>query len=140
MSTGKIIGYIIGGLALLGAIALIGFGIIYVMASTDPNTGLSSWRTAGIILSCVGLIVGAGGVGIILYTIRRSGDDKPAPPPEQKVTLEIDLSGDVSLEQFKCENCGGALSPDNVSMIAGAPTVNCPYCGATYQITEEPKW
>jgi hypothetical protein len=27
-----------------------------------------------------------------------------------------------------------------VTMIAGAPTVECPYCGTTYQLTEEPKW
>jgi uncharacterized Zn-finger protein len=25
-------------------------------------------------------------------------------------------------------------------MMAGAPVVTCPYCQATYQLTEEPKW
>ena len=27
-----------------------------------------------------------------------------------------------------------------ITLVAGAPTVTCPYCGVTYQITEEPKW
>jgi len=41
---------------------------------------------------------------------------------------------------MNCKNCGGALKADNVKMLAGAPTVACPYCGTTYQLTEEPKW
>jgi hypothetical protein len=53
--------------------------------------------------------------------------------------------------------CGGALSvlfgfgliwfasqrmtkAENIKMLAGAPTVECPYCGTTYQLVEEPKW
>ena len=35
---------------------------------------------------------------------------------------------------------GGALTADNIKMVAGAPMVVCPYCGTTYQLTEEPKW
>jgi hypothetical protein len=58
----------------------------------------------------------------------------------QNVTLKIDLSGDVNLDTLKCQNCGGTLAPENVKMVAGAPVVTCPYCGTTYQLTEEPKW
>jgi transcription elongation factor Elf1 len=59
---------------------------------------------------------------------------------EQKVTYDVQLSGDVQLEKFQCQNCGGSLSSKNVSMIAGAPTVTCPYCGVVYQLEEKPKW
>jgi len=46
----------------------------------------------------------------------------------------------VNLEKLTCRNCGGALSSENVRMLAGAPVVECPFCGTSYQLTEEPKW
>lgn len=52
----------------------------------------------------------------------------------------VDLSGEVKINAMTCKKCGGSLSADNVTMLAGAPVVTCPYCGASYQITEEPKW
>ncbi|MBK5109367.1 MAG: hypothetical protein JJE12_14630 [Anaerolineales bacterium] len=56
------------------------------------------------------------------------------------MTLNIDLPSNVELDKFKCESCGGVLSPENVEMVAGAPVVSCPYCGTTYQLKEDPKW
>jgi uncharacterized Zn-finger protein len=56
------------------------------------------------------------------------------------VTLKVDLPGNVRLDSLKCKSCGGALSADNIKMVAGAPVVDCPYCHTTYQMTEEPKW
>jgi hypothetical protein len=41
---------------------------------------------------------------------------------------------------MNCKHCGGALSTDNIKMVAGAPVVSCPYCNSTYQLSEEPKW
>jgi hypothetical protein len=63
--------------------------------------------------------------------------------PRQSTTTvvqKIDLSGDVKLQEMTCRSCGGSLSKDSVSVKAGAVFVNCPYCGAAYQIEEEPKW
>ena len=57
-----------------------------------------------------------------------------------KVRPEIDLPGATKIEAMQCKNCGGALTPDNVKMVAGAPVVSCPFCGTSYQLTEEPKW
>jgi transcription elongation factor Elf1 len=57
-----------------------------------------------------------------------------------EIVQRIDLSGDVDLEKFTCQNCGGALTSDNIKMVAGAPVVSCPYCGTSYQLSEEPKW
>jgi len=56
------------------------------------------------------------------------------------VVQKIDLSGDVSVEEMTCRTCGGTLSQESVAVRAGAVFVKCPYCGASYQLEEEPKW
>jgi len=56
------------------------------------------------------------------------------------VVQKIDLSGDVNLQDMTCRQCGGSLGKDSVAVKAGAVFVNCPYCGAAYQLEEEPKW
>ena len=61
-------------------------------------------------------------------------------PSVTTVVQKIDLSGDVKLANLTCRSCGGTLSKESVAVKAGAVFVNCPYCGAAYQIEEEPKW
>jgi len=63
-------------------------------------------------------------------------------PQQTEVThvQKIDVTGDVHLEQMKCQSCGGSLGKDNLIVKAGAIFVDCPYCGASYQIEEAPKW
>ncbi len=61
-------------------------------------------------------------------------------PSITTVVQKIDLSGDVKLQDLVCRACGGALNKESVAVKAGGIFVNCPYCGATYQIEEEPKW
>jgi hypothetical protein len=56
------------------------------------------------------------------------------------VVQKIDLSGDVSLQNLVCRQCGATLSQKSVSVKAGAVFVQCEFCGAAYQIEEEPKW
>lgn len=106
------------------------FGVLNLLAafSTETENQIGTLIT-GFLLSGVGL-------AIVWFANRKSG----AEAGEQNVTLNIDLSGDVNLEEFQCNNCGGNLSPENVHMLAGAPTVECPHCGTIYQITEKPKW
>ncbi len=53
---------------------------------------------------------------------------------------QIDLSGDVSLEEIRCRSCNAPLSKDEIDVKAGAILVQCDHCGATYQFEEEPKW
>jgi len=79
------------------------------------------------------VLLGAAGVLVYLTRVRPKHE-------ETTVVQKIDLSGDVNLEQMKCRSCGGTLSKDSIEIKAGAIFVNCPYCGATYQIEEEPKW
>ena len=62
--------------------------------------------------------------------------------PEKTTTVvqKIDLSGDVNLQEMTCRGCGGSLGKESVTVKAGAVFVNCQYCGAAYQLEEEPKW
>jgi Na+/melibiose symporter-like transporter len=121
MSAGRIIAYIAAAILIL-------FGVLFIWATFSPE-GQIGWLVVGII--SVGI-----GFGLIWLASRQ----KPAPAGTQEVNLKIDLSGDVNLESMKCRTCGGTLTSGNIKMVAGAPFVSCPYCGSTYQLTEEPKW
>ncbi len=99
------------------------FGFMFVVGSQGQ-----------VIRIVVGLILFAA-AGVLIYLTR------VRPKREEHTHIQkIDLSGDVHLEQLKCRSCGGALSNDNLEVKAGAIFVECPYCGASYQIEEAPKW
>lgn len=121
MKAGKLIGYI-------AAAIFIFFGILFVWGAFSEQ-GNPSWILVGLI----GIGAGFGLIWLVSRATRKAGD-----PGE--LIQRIELSGDVDLETLQCRNCGGALSAENITMVAGAPVVNCPYCGTSYQLTEEPKW
>lgn len=56
------------------------------------------------------------------------------------VRHELELTGDMSLENLKCRQCGASLSPESTSLRAGTVFVSCPYCHSDYQMEEAPKW
>ena len=101
MSALKIIAYI-------AAAIFIFFGILFVWGAFSPN-GSPGWIPVGVISILAGF-------GLIWLASRQ----KPT-PEDTEVTLNIDLSGDVSLDEFKCQSCGGSLTAENVKMVAGAP-------------------
>ena len=84
----------------------------------------------------IGIIMIAIGSGIMMIVTRKSKEEKAA----KNVTYNIDLGGEIKANKLVCEKCGGPLSKNDITLVSGAPTVTCPYCGVTYQITEEPKW
>lgn len=110
----------------------LGLGGFIYLGSTVGNP---EWVPLASTLMCVGGLAVPGGIGALIYAVRKTKQDTA-----QNVTLKVDLPGETKIEQMKCRSCGGSLKADNVKMIAGAPTVECPYCGTTYQLTEEPKW
>lgn len=127
--------YVGAGILFLIGICLFVYGVFSVIGSTSAQ-GDASWMTFGIAFACIGALFLGGGIGVGIWAARTKGADAPA----QNITYKVDLPAQTKIEQMKCRNCGGSLKADNVKMIAGAPTVECPFCGTTYQLTEEPKW
>jgi hypothetical protein len=123
MSTGKIIGYISAAIVLF-------FGVIWLLSAFSAET----LNPGGRLL--VGGILVVIGLGIIVAIRLR----EPKPKQEVVVRQQIDFGGDVDMEALKCESCGAQLDKSAISLEEGAVMVTCPYCDATYQIVEEPKW
>jgi hypothetical protein len=121
MSAIKIIAYIASAI-------LIFFGVLFI------------WSAFGTREQPGNLVIGIITAGIGFVIIYFAGRISPPASQPQNVTLKVDLPANVAMDTLKCKSCGGALSPENISMVAGAPVVKCPYCGTTYQLTEEPKW
>ncbi len=116
-------------IAYIAAAIFIFFGVLFVWGAFSPE-GSTGWIPVGLISIVVGF-------GLIWFASR----SKPAAAGGgANITYKIDLPADVNAETLQCKSCGGALNADNITMVAGAPVVNCPYCGTSYQLTEEPKW
>lgn len=133
---GRTLMYVGAGILFLMGLCLVGYGALNVVGSTSAQ-GNSGWLSFGIVFAIVGVLFLAGGVGLIWLGSRKIGT---AEAGAQQVVMKIDLPGDTKISQMKCQSCGGAITSDDVKMMAGAPVVTCPYCQATYQLTEEPKW
>ncbi len=124
--------YVGAGVLFLVGLCILGFAGITLYGSTAPN-GQANWVTTGVILGIFGLLMLAGGAGMVVAAQRGT-------KTEIVQQVKIDLPADTKVEQMTCKNCGGALKPENIKMVMGAPVVECPYCGTSYQLTEEPKW
>ncbi len=118
----RIIAYIAAGI-------LIFFGVLFIWGAFGATGGGFAWVLIGVISVLIGF-------GLIFWASRR----KPGPAAGDNVTYKIDLPANVSMDTMKCKSCGGAIGPDNITMVNGAPVVTCPYCHTTYQLTEDPKW
>jgi hypothetical protein len=106
------------------AAVLAAFGVMFVVSGAHGQP----------LQIVVGVILLAAAAALIWLALQQ---------PKASVTTvvqKIDLSGDVKLKDLTCRACGGTLGKESVAVKAGAVFVNCQYCGATYQIEEEPKW
>ena len=124
--------YVGAGILFLIGICLLGYGALSVIGSTS-SSGSPNWLTYGLGFGCVGALFLAGGAALIYASIRGT-------KTEVIQQVKVDLPANTKVEQMTCKNCGGVLKPDDIKMVNGAPMVVCPYCGTTYQLTEEPKW
>lgn len=104
------------------------FGVLFIWgAFGDPFD--ASQLVIGFIMIVIGSV-------IMIIVTRKSKTEKA----QKNVTYNIDLGGKTSTAKLVCEKCGAPLGKDDITLVAGVPTVSCPYCGVTYQIVEEPKW
>ncbi len=115
--------------AFIGAGILIFFGAFMMIGATSAKANSPiGFLLIGILFIAVGLV-------IVFFAARR----KPV-APTTNVTLNVDLPGNVAMDEIKCKSCGGVLSSKDIALVQGAPMVTCPYCHTVYQMTEEPKW
>jgi hypothetical protein len=120
-------------IAIIAGITLIFFGILFIWAAFGEVFN-SGWLVTGLI----SVLIGFGLIAISGLVGRQKA--ATASGAGENVTLKIDLPANVNLDTLKCKSCGGALTTDNIQMVAGAPVVTCPYCNTVYQLKEEPKW
>jgi predicted Zn finger-like uncharacterized protein len=119
-------------ITILGGIAvgiLFFFAVIFALASS--YSGLTaqvaqSRLVTSLILFIIGLSIVVG-----IYFVTR----KP-----KTVIQRLEVSGQMKATQIKCPNCGGSINTDQIKIVSGVPYVKCPYCGTTFEVTEEPKW
>ena len=133
---GKTIGYGVAGIVAVVGCILIGVGAIYLCSASAPGVDIGSRVMVAVGLLLVGIILMGVGVAIV-WVVRTRG-----PAPIQQITqqLELEMPGDVTADKLKCQSCGVELGKDSASLVQGAVMIKCPYCGSTYQLTEEPKW
>jgi hypothetical protein len=124
MRAGKVI-------ALIVAIILLVWGFLMTLGAFSYTPAKSSWIIFGLIFI---------GIGAALFFLALRKPKGAISAEGTSTTYKIDLPGNVKLDTIKCKSCGGALTSDNIKMVAGAPVVTCPFCHTTYQLTEEPKW
>ena len=112
-------------IAVLGAIAvavLFFFSVIFALASAyDPQR---------LITSALLFIIGIAIVFGIYFTTR-----KP-----KTIIQRLEVSGQMKAALIKCPNCGGSVDANLIKIVSGVPYATCPYCGTTFEVTEEPKW
>ena len=133
------IGLLVMGLIFLCVGGVLGaFGALYLLAAHAEDAVNPGARLGmGIGMLVLGLLIwSAAAVGAFLAWRRMQ------PKPEQKVTIQqqVELTGDIELTSLSCEKCNATLDKSAIAVKEGAIFVACPYCGAAYQIVEEPKW
>ncbi len=112
----KLVSYLLAiGLGLLGLLFVIAAG----QGATLPRLAIGALLMSG--------------AGVVVYLTR-------VRPVQNTQHVQVHLSGDVSLENLVCKQCGGELSRKSIKLMVGTVFITCEYCGAEYQLEEAPKW
>ena len=100
------------------------FGVLFIWGSFGTPFDSSS-LIIGIITTVLGLYL------LYLWTKSRTKVEN---------VYKIDLPGKINIQTHTCSQCGSPLNPNDFKMVNGTPTVHCDYCGAVYEVAEDPKW
>jgi DNA-directed RNA polymerase subunit RPC12/RpoP len=114
-------------ITVLGAIAVavvFFFAVIFALAASVQAT-LTRLVTSGI-LFVIGIAIIVG----IYYANR-----KP-----KTIIQRLEVSGKMAAASIKCPNCSASVDTSRIKIVSGVPYATCPYCGTTFEVTEEPKW
>jgi len=119
----RIAGYVLAGILVL-------FGILFILASTDPqNADQGGVFFVGIVL----VLAGLGLIALIRWKM-------PAPVTRMEIHQQLELAGDKKMEQLKCNNCGATLDAQSIKVTGVTVLVSCPYCKSAYELREQPRW
>jgi DNA-directed RNA polymerase subunit RPC12/RpoP len=113
---------------ILGAIAiavLFFFGIIFAW-STGADISIELKATRLIIAAMLFIV----GFGIAYYVTK-----KPT-----TIIQKLEVSGQMKAVPIRCPNCSASVDANQIKIVSGVPYATCPYCGQTFEVTEEPKW
>jgi DNA-directed RNA polymerase subunit RPC12/RpoP len=113
----------------LGSVAIaffLFFGVIFAWSSS--YNGLTQ-ETANTRLLIAGMLFVVA-LGIAYYITRSS----------KTIVQKLEVSGDMKAVAIKCPHCSGSIDADAIKVVQGVPYATCPYCGHTFEVTEEPKW
>lgn len=114
-------------ITLLGGIAVavvFFFAVIFALASSVQATLTRLITSVFLFVIGIAIIVG------IYYTTR-----KP-----KTVIQRLEVSGQMKATSIKCPNCSASVDANRIKIVSGVPYSTCPYCGTTFEVTEEPKW
>ena len=115
MKASRILGYALAAFLLI-------IGLLFAWASSVRYT---SSRLGVALLSVASSL-------IILYLLQRS---KPT-----EIVQRVEVSGPIKPQEIRCPYCSAPLDLELVRVVDGVPTIKCPYCGRSFEVTEEPKW
>ena len=101
------------------------FGIVFAWSTgADISAELKVTR---LIIAAMLFIVGFG----IAYYITK----KPT-----TIIQRLEVSGQMKAVPIRCPNCSASVDANQIKIVSGVPYATCPYCGQTFEVTEEPKW
>ena len=115
MNASRVLGYVI-------ASGLLFLGLLFAWASSVQETP----TRLGVALISVAAALA------MIYFLQRS---KPT-----EIVQKLEVSGPMKAQEMRCPNCSAVLSLDLATVVAGIPTIKCPYCGNSFEVTEKPKW
>jgi uncharacterized membrane protein len=101
------------------------FGIIFAWSTGAAIS--AELKMTRLIIAAMLFVVGFG----IAYYITR----KP-----KTIIQKLELSGRMSAVALNCPNCSASVDANRIKIVSGVPYATCPYCGQTFEVTEEPKW
>jgi DNA-directed RNA polymerase subunit RPC12/RpoP len=111
-------------ITVLGAVVaavLFFFAIVFALAASVQET-ITRLTVSGLLFII--------GIAIAYYITR-----KP-----KTVIQRLEVSGQMKAASIKCPNCGASVDANSIKIVSGVPYATCPYCGTTFEVTEEPKW
>jgi DNA-directed RNA polymerase subunit RPC12/RpoP len=114
-------------ITILGAIAV---AVVFFLAVMFALAASVQSTTTRLITSGFLFVIGVAIIVGIYYTTR-----KP-----KTVIQRLEVSGKMAAASIKCPNCGASVDVKQIKIVSGVPYATCPYCGTTFEVTEEPKW